>query len=213
MSSTVVASTAVVHPWAELDDACQIDEFVILGVRPHGAAGDGDRLVIGASAHIRSHTAIYAGNRIGARFQTGHGVLVREENRIGDDVSIGSHSVIEHHVTIGDRVRIHSNAFIPEFSVIEDDAWIGPNAVLTNAKYPRSPDAKRNLRGPLVARGAKVGANVTLLPGVVIGSDALIGAGSVVIDDVPDGAVVAGNPARVIGSVRDTGAYGAEGVE
>jgi acetyltransferase-like isoleucine patch superfamily enzyme len=211
MSSPVVAATAVVHPWTDLDEACRVDEFVILGVPAAGSAGGEARLVVGTSAHIRSHTVLYAGTRIGARFQTGHGVLLREESRIGDDVSIGSHTVVEHHVTIGNRVRIHSNAFIPEYTVIEDDAWIGPNAVLTNAKYPRSPDAKRNLRGPRVASGAKVGANVTLLPGVVIGRDALVGAGSVVVDDVPEGAVAAGNPARVIGSVRDLGAYDGEG--
>src|SRR3982750_3101310 len=106
---------------------------------------------------------------IGANFQTGHGVMIRELNEIGDNVSVGTHSVIEHHVKIGNRVRIHSNAFIPEFSVIEDGAWIGPNVVFTNALYPLSPNAKDNLKGPHVMSDAKIGANSTLLPDVRVG--------------------------------------------
>lgn len=113
---------------------------------------------------MRSHTVIYAGNRIGANFQTGHGVLIREFNEIGSDVSVGSGSIIEHHVKIGNRVRMHSGVFIPEFSIIEDDCWFGPHVVLTNAMYSGSPDAKANLKGPVIGRGAKIGANETVAP-------------------------------------------------
>jgi len=93
---------------------------------------------------------------------------------------------------------MHSQVFVPEFTVIEDDAWLGPNVVLTNAKYPLSPGVKETLAGPVVMKGAKVGANSTILPGIVIGVNSLVGAGSVVTKDVPDNAVVAGNPARLI---------------
>ena len=164
-------------------------------------------LRIGKDARLRSHTVIYGGSVIGDNLQTGHGVLIREATTIGDDVSIGSHSVVEHHVTIGNRVRIHSNAFIPEYSILEEGSWVGPNAVFTNARFPLSPTAKDELAGPHLQRGAKIGANATLLPGVVIGRDALVGAGSVVTKDVPGGAIVVGNPARVIGSVSDVPAY------
>ncbi|MBN1297261.1 N-acetyltransferase [bacterium] len=158
---------------------------------------------IGEGAVIRSHTVIYAGNRIGSNFQTGHHVFVRECNTIGDDVSVGTLTVVEHHVVIGNRVRIHSQVFIPEFSVIEDDAWIGPNVVMTNAPYPRGNRVKEMLQGPVVCSGAKIGANATLLPGVVIGRGALVGAGSVVTRDVVEYAVVMGNPARQRGTVFD----------
>ncbi|MBP7355144.1 MAG: N-acetyltransferase [Longilinea sp.] len=133
--------------------------------------------------------------------------MIRELNNIGDDVSIGTHSIIEHHVEIQNGVRIHSNVFVPEFSILECDAWIGPNAVLTNARYPRSTNVKNHLKGPVIRRGAMIGANTTILPGVIIGLSALIGAGSVVTRDVPDGAVVAGNPARIIKYVHEISEY------
>jgi acetyltransferase-like isoleucine patch superfamily enzyme len=191
----------------ELGDGGTIGDFVVLGVEPMGPPGDATPTRIGVSALIRSHSVIYAGNTIGDRFQTGHGVLLREAGQIGNDVSLGSHTVIEHHVRIGDGARIHSNAFIPEYSVIEAGAWVGPNVVLTNALYPLSAGAKADLRGPHLRTGAKIGANATLLPGIVIGKDALVGAGAVVVRDVPDGAVVVGNPARVVRDISDIAAY------
>jgi acetyltransferase-like isoleucine patch superfamily enzyme len=184
-----------------------VEDYVVLGTPASGDAPGAVSLRIGGDSRIRSHSVIYAGNVIGDRFQTGHGVLLRESNEIGSDVSIGSHTVVEHHVVIGDGARIHSNAFIPEFSVLEARSWIGPNVVLTNAMYPLARNAKAELRGPRVCEGAKVGANATLLPGVRIGRQALVGAGAVVTRDVPDGAIVVGNPARVVGSVSDIPAY------
>ncbi|MGE3540964.1 MAG: DapH/DapD/GlmU-related protein [Candidatus Tectimicrobiota bacterium] len=192
-----------IHPNVHLGPGAELGDYVLLGVPPrHHASGDLETH-IGAGAVIRSHTVIYAGNVIGRNFQSGHGVLIRELNDIGDDVSVGSHTVVEHHVRLGDGVRIHSNAFIPEFSIVEAGAWIGPHVVLTNARYPNRPDTKAQLQGPQVLQGARIGANATLLPGVVIGRYALVGAGAVVLHDVTDGAIVVGNPARVVGRVTD----------
>jgi acetyltransferase-like isoleucine patch superfamily enzyme len=102
---------------------------------------------------------------------------------------------------------LHSNVFVPEMSVLEDDSWLGPNVVLTNARYPASPSAKEELIGPHIERGAKIGANTTILPGVRIGAFALVGAGSVVTSDVPAGVVVVGNPSRIVKQVSDIHAY------
>jgi acetyltransferase-like isoleucine patch superfamily enzyme len=190
-------------PGVHIEEPAEIGQFVLIGVPPRGKKEGDLPTSIGPDAVIRSHTVIYAGNRIGRKFQTGHGTLIREENTIGDDVSIGSGSVVEHHVVIGDGVRVHSKAFIPEYSVLEPHCWIGPNVVITNAKYPRSPLVKETLKGAVVRRGAKIGANSTLLPGVEIGEDALVGAGSVVTRDVPPRTVVAGNPARVIKQISE----------
>jgi acetyltransferase-like isoleucine patch superfamily enzyme len=180
----------------------RLGRWVIIGEPPRGIAEGEIVTIIGCQAVIRSHSVIYAGNTIGDRFQTGHGVMVRELNEIGDDVSIGTHSIIEHHVKLGSRVRIHSNVFIPEYSIIEADAWIGPNVVFTNALYPMSREAKKMLEGPHMLPGAKIGANATVLPGVTIGRNALVG-----VHDVPNGKVVAGNPARIIKDVADIKAY------
>jgi len=180
-----------------------IEDYCILGVPPRGQKPGDLETIIGIRSNIRSHTVIYAGNRIGANFQTGNKVNIREMNEIGDNVSVGTLSVIEHHVKIGNGVRIHTQAFIPELTVLEDEVWIGPNVVITNAKYPLSPNVKETLEGPTIKRGAKIGANATIMPGTVIGSNALVGAGSVVTKDVPDRAVVVGNPARVIKMIED----------
>jgi acetyltransferase-like isoleucine patch superfamily enzyme len=190
--------TAILLPGVLLEGDYDLGPFVLVGETPHGRQPGELATLIGEGARIRSHTVLYAGNRIGRHFQTGHGALVREENVIGDDVSIGSGSIVEHHVRIGNRVRLHSHVFVPEFTVLEDDCWLGPNVVLTNARYPRSLRVKEQLAGPHVERGARLGANVTVLPGVRIGAEALVGAGAVVTKDVPPRAVVVGNPARVI---------------
>ena len=192
-----------IYAGVNIPSGAQIGPFVLIGAPPRGKKEGELATVIGEEALIRSHTVIYAGNRIGKRLSTGHHVMIREENQIGDDVSIGTHSVIEHHVKIGSRVRIHSQAFVPEYSVLEEGCWLGPNVVITNAKYPCAPNVKDTLKGAWVRRGAVIGANVTLLPGIEIGENAMIGAGSVVTKNVPPGVVMAGNPARIIKKVSD----------
>jgi len=192
-----------IHPNVTIGKNALIDEFVILGAPPKGVRPGDVETVIGDDAVIRSHTVVYAGNRIGNGFQTGHHVMIRESNEIGNHVSIGTNSVVEHHVTIGDNVRIHSQAFIPEYSRLEDGCWIGPNVVLTNALHPLCPKAKECLKGPTVKRGAKIGANATILPDVVIGENAVVGAHALVAADVPPNAVVAGVHARIVKDIKE----------
>ena len=192
----MISPLATIYPNVTFGQNCVIEDYAIVGVPPKGHAPGELETRIGDNAVIRSHTVIYAGNEIGDNFQTGNKANIRESNQVGDDVSIGTLSVIEYSVRIGKSVRIHSQAFIPEFTVLEDECWLGPNVVLTNAKYPNSPDAKKQLKGVVVRESAIIAANATILPGVLIGAHALVGAGSVVTKDVPEGVVVVGNPAK-----------------
>lgn len=114
--------------------------------------------------------------------------------KIGSEVNVGSFTEIGHNVDIGDRVRIGKGCFIPEGVSIEDDAWIGPHVCFTNDRFP--PSGKDNWEKTVVKKGARLGAAVTVICGVTIGQNALIGAGSVVTKDVPNSEIWVGVPAQ-----------------
>lgn len=191
-----ISANAVIYPNVEFGKNVVVEDFCVIGCPFRNC--DGEKTVIGNNAIIRAGTVIYAGNRIGDNFQTGNKANIRELNQIGDNVSIGTLSVVEHHVTIANGVRIHTQVFVPEYTVLEEGAWLGPNVVVTNARYPMHPNAKNELKGAHIHRNARIGANATILPAISIGENSLVGAGSVVTKDVPAGVIVAGNPARVM---------------
>lgn len=197
----MISKTAIIHPGVELGERVTVEDYCVIGCPT--ASSKEKKTIIGNDAIIRSHTVIYAGNVIGDHFSTGNGVNIRENNRIGKNVSIGTHSVIEHHVVIEDGVRIHSQVFVPEYCHLKTMAWLGPNVVLTNAKYPQSPGVKEALVGVTIEESAIVGANCTILPGLSVGKKALIGAGSVVTKNVGENEVVVGSPASRINFVSN----------
>ncbi|EMO53548.1 DapH/DapD/GlmU-related protein [Leptospira noguchii] len=199
MNTVTIAPTAIIHPNVVLGENIIIEDYCIIGSPFKGYSGE--TTYIGDDSIIRSHTVIYAGNKIGKGFQTGNKANIRELNTIGNDVSVGTHSILEHHILIEDGVRIHSQVFVPEFCIIKKNAWLGPNCVLTNAKYPRSPNVKKFLVGVTIQENAKIGANCTVLPGISVGKNSLVGAGSVVTKNVPDGSIVKGNPAKFLRSI------------
>ena len=176
--------------------------------------GDGDGAArntrIGKDCTVRPFTTIYAGVSIGDRLQTGQGATIREGNVLGDDVSVGTNAVLECGNEIGSRVRIHTGCFL-ECVVVEDDVFIAPNVVFADDPHPPCPRYEECVGGATVRRGARIGSNSTILPGVVIGEGALVGAGSVVTRDVAPHTVVVGNPARFVRFVSDltcdTGLY------
>lgn len=130
---------------------------------------------------------------------------------LGDGCKIGAFVEIRKQVSVGRNVKIQAFAFIPEGVTVEDNVFIGPHVCFTNDLFPRAvnPDGSRmqdadwQIIETVVKHGASIGANATILCGVTIGEQALVGAGTVVIRDVPAFAIVAGVPARVIGDVRD----------
>lgn len=119
--------------------------------------------------------------------------------RIGRDCNVCDHVFIENDVVIGDRVTIKSGVQLWDGLRVADDVFIGPNATFSNDKYPRSKQYQRELLQTCIDRGASIGGGASILPGLRIGSRAMVGAGAVVTQDVPARAIVFGNPARIVG--------------
>jgi acetyltransferase-like isoleucine patch superfamily enzyme len=138
-----------------------------------------------------------------------HGFVNLYGCEIGDDVKIGTFVEIQKGVKIGNRCKISSHTFICEGVMLEDEVFVGHNVTFTNDRYPRATSGNGQLQTEadwacirtVVKRGASIGSGATLLCGITIGENAMIGAGSVVTRDVPPDTVVAGNPARVVKSL------------
>ena len=120
---------------------------------------------------------------------------------IGRDGNICAHCFIENKVVVGDRVTVKCGVQLWDGITLEDDVFVGPNATFTNDREPRSRNAPATLLSTLVKKGASIGANATILPGLTIGEGAMVGAGAVVTKDVPPRTLVVGNPARVVRSL------------
>jgi len=151
-----------------------------------------ERALVSKTAKIGEGTKIWAFAQIG------------DNARIGKNCVIGNGVYVDRNVIIGDNVIIHNKALLYDGLVVEDNCFIGPGVCFTNDKFPCY-NKTRDLTGRSwrVKKGACIGANATILPDVNIGSNAIVGAGSVVTKPVPDGAVVYGNPARIRKPVRD----------
>jgi UDP-2-acetamido-3-amino-2,3-dideoxy-glucuronate N-acetyltransferase len=130
---------------------------------------------------------------------------------IGDETKIGAFVEIRNGVVIGKRCKIQAFAFIPEGVTVEDGVFIGPHVCFTNDLFPRAVNDDGSLQSAtdwvttptLVKAGASIGANATILCGITIGRSGVVGAGAVVTKDVPDFAIVGGNPAKVLGDARN----------
>ena len=175
----------------------------IIGFPPRGKQDGELQTVIGDRAVIRPFTTIYAGTTIGQNFQTGQGASIREDNIIGDDVSVGTHAVLEFGNRIGNGVRIHTGCFLEDVKV-GDYVFIGPNVTFTDDPHPmKCPHYLECAGGATVEDYAKIGANCTILPGLRIGRNCLIGAGTVVVRDVPPEVVIVGNPGHEVNRVSN----------
>ncbi len=190
------------RPGVYLGEGSVVEEHCVLGKPPRGKAPGELELHIGSGSTIRPFTTIYAGTRIGDRFQTGQGVSIREDNVIGDDVSVGTNASLEAGNRIGNRVRIHTGCFL-ELVTVGNDVFIAPNVVFADDPHPPCPRYEECVGGAVIEDGVSIGSNATILPGVRVGAGALVGAGSVVTKDVAPGTVVVGNPARVVGLVSE----------
>ena len=124
---------------------------------------------------------------------------------IGRNCNINCHTFIENEVVIGDNVTVKAGIYLWDGIIVEDDVFIGPNATFTNDKYPRSKKYPEQFQQTLLGKKCSIGANATVLGGVRIGQYAIIGAGAVVTKDVPDHALITGNPGKIAGWVDEQG--------
>lgn len=165
--------------------------------------------MIDATARIHPTADLEADVSVGPRSSIWHRAQVRTGARIGAECVIGRDAFIDEHVTLGDRVKIQNLALVYHGVTVEDGVFIGPNAILTNDRFPRAITAAGELAraddwtvSPIILRtGCSIGAGAVVVAGTDVGRFATVGAGSVVTRSVPEYALVAGNPARRIGWV------------
>ena len=155
--------------------------------------------MIDSSAKIHSHALIEKDVAIGANTRIWAFAHILPQVKIGADCNICDHTLIENDVVVGDRVTIKSGVYIWTGVIIEHDVFIGPCVAFTNDIRPRSQQHLVEYPKTILGEGSSIGANATILPGIMIGKWSMIGAGSVVTKDVPAHALFFGNPARFKG--------------
>lgn len=150
---------------------------------------------------IHPTAVVEEGAEIGEGTRIWHFAHVRKGAKIGKGCNIGKDVYIDVDVEIGDKVKIQNGVSVYRGVKLEDEVFVGPYAVFTNDKYPRAFSQDWKVVPTLVKRGASIGANATIVCGVIIGRYAMVAAGSVVTKDVPDHGLVMGNPAKLVGFV------------
>ena len=203
-----VAESAVVYPGTVLGEDVVIGDNAVVGKHPTLGARSTAKveelppLVVGDGVRILGCAVVFAGSRLGSGVIVGDQACVRERCDLADGVVVGRGSLVENDTTIGARTRIQANAYVTAYSTLEEDVFIAPGVVTTNDNFMgRTEERLAQMKGPTVRRGARVGGGAVLLPGIEIGEEAFVGAGAVVLRDVPARAVVVGNPARHIRDV------------
>jgi acetyltransferase-like isoleucine patch superfamily enzyme len=205
-----VAPSAVVYPGTVLGEGCRVLDGAVVGKQPTlspRSTAPRDELPpaqLGAGTVVSTGAIVFAGARLGERVIVGDQACVRERVTVGDDVVIGRGSLVENDSTVGARTKIQAMAYITAYSTLEEDVFVAPCVQTTNDNFMGRTEQRHALvQGPTIRRGARVGGGAVLCPGVEIGEEAFVGAGAVVVRDVPPRVVVVGNPARVLRDVPE----------
>jgi acetyltransferase-like isoleucine patch superfamily enzyme len=204
----LIAETAIVYPGTIVPDDCTILDYAVLGKQPTLSPSSTAKqeelppLELGPGTVVSTGAIVFAGTRVGARVIVGDQACVRERCELGDDVVVGRGSLVENDTTIGARTKIQAMAYVTAYTIVEEDVFLAPCVQTSNDNFMGRTERRHGLRkGPTIRRGARVGAGAVLCPAVEIGEEAFVGAGAVVVKDVPPRVVVVGNPARVLRDV------------
>lgn len=165
-----------------------IQDWAVIGLPPPGTQPGDLETIIEDDAVIRSHTVIYAGSRIGCRFQTGHRVVLGPGLDIGAGCSVGTGSVLMGFAQMENQAKVHGHATIGEFSLLQGQSWVGPRCVLNSTLNQRC----------IIAAGAILGASVYVAPGIRVGEKVLVASSTCLLKDATPYRLVAGNPPRGI---------------
>ena len=149
-----------------------------------------DKIIIHPMAEVQT-------KNIGKNTTIWQFAIVLKNAKIGENCNINSHTFIENDVVIGDNVTVKCGVYLWDGLRVEDNVFIGPNATFTNDNYPKSKMKPKEFEKTILKNGCSIGANATITPGIIIGKNAIVGAGSVVTKDVPEGMIVFGNPAKI----------------
>ena len=203
-----VAPSAVVYPGTVLGDGCRVLDGAVVGKQPTLSSRstttreEQQPAELGPGTVVSTGAIVFAGARLGERVIVGDQACVRERVAVGDDVVIGRGSLVENDSTVGARTKIQAMAYITAHSTLEEDVFVAPCVQTTNDNFMGRTEQRHALvKGPTIRRGARVGGGAVLCPGVEIGEEAFVGAGAVVVRDVPPRVVVVGNPARILRDV------------
>ena len=187
-----IGAFCIIHDNVEIFSGTSIGSYSEIGIETERA--NEKYLTIGENSVIRSHASIYIGSKIGSHFHTGHYVTVRENSDIGHHFQIGSRGDIQGDCSIGNYTKLHADVHVGKESKIGSYVWMFPEVLLTNDPTPPS----ETLFGVTVEDFVVLAAKVLVLPGVTIGKDAVVSAGSVIKQNVPAGKLISGIPARII---------------
>jgi acetyltransferase-like isoleucine patch superfamily enzyme len=200
---------AIIHPDTVIGDGVRVDDHAVLGKMPMRSLSSATTqekalapLEVGDGCLIGAGAVLYRGAKLGLRVLVADLATVREDVTVGDRTIVGRGVTIENQCTIGRFVKLESECYITAYSTLEDRVFIAPGVVTSNDNYVgRTEERFKHFKGVTVQRGGRVGAGAIILPGVIIGADALVAAGSVVTRDVPARVVVLGAPARIFRDV------------
>jgi acetyltransferase-like isoleucine patch superfamily enzyme len=203
-----IADTAIVYPGTIVGEGCRILDYAVVGKQPTLSPRSTTRqqelppLELAAGSVVSTGAVVFAGTRIGARAIVGDQACVRERCDLGEDVVVGRGSLVENDTSVGPRTKIQAMAYVTAYSMVEEDVFLAPCVQTSNDNFMGRTERRHALRqGPTIRRGARVGVGAVLCPAVEIGEEAFVGAGTVVVSDVPPRVVVVGNPARILRDV------------